>query len=135
MGVASHTATSIINALSFKAIKESEERYRLLADNVTDVIWILDIASLHFSYISPSVKLQQGFAPEELMELPLQDILTPESFKKAGETIAKGLLLEKRGAFDPMRSTILELEEYCKDGSTIWIEVTASFLRDFRCYP
>ena len=24
----------------------------------------------------------------------------------------------------------MELEEYCKDGSTIWIEVTASFLRD-----
>jgi PAS domain S-box-containing protein len=130
MGVASHTATSIINALSFKTIKKNEERYRLLADNVTDVIWILDIASLYFSYISPSVKLQQGFTPEELMELPLQDILTPDSFKKARETIAEGLLLEKRGAVDPMRSTILELEEYCKDGSTIWIEATASFLRD-----
>ena len=38
--------------------------------------------------------------------------------------------LEKTGTADPSRTTVLELEMLCKDGSTIWAEVKASFLRN-----
>jgi PAS domain S-box-containing protein len=130
MGVASHTATSIINALSFNRIKENEERYRLLANSVTDVIWTLDIDSLKFSYVSPSVERMQGFTPEELMQMPLNKVLLPDSFEKATEIIAEELMIENAGGADPIRSRTIELQEYCKNGSTIWIEVTASFLRN-----
>ena len=130
MGVASHTATSIINALSFNRIKESEERYRLLATSVMDVIWTIDIDSLKFSYVSPSVERMQGFTPEEILQMPLNKILVPESFEKASEIIAAELMIENTGGADPIRSRTVELQEYCKDGSIIWIEVTASFLRD-----
>ena len=71
MGVASQTATAIINARSFKRIKESERQYRLLADNISDVIWIIDLSLAKFSYVSPSVERVQGFTPEEVMELDL----------------------------------------------------------------
>lgn len=130
MGVASHTATSIINALSFNRIKESEARYRLLATSVIDVIWTLDIDGMKFSYVSPSVERMQGFTPEEIMQLPLNKILVPDSFQKATEIIAEELMIENAGSADPIRSRTVELQEYCKDGSTIWIEVTASFLRN-----
>jgi PAS domain S-box-containing protein len=131
MGVAAHIATSIINAQSFSMIKKSEERYRLLADNVTDVIWVLDIHSLKFTYVSPSVRNMQGFSPQEIREKSLQEILLPNSFKKAAEVITEELAVAKPIIeTDPLRSRVLELEEYCKDGSTIWIEVTANFLRN-----
>ena len=130
MGIASHTASSITNSVSFIKIKESEKRYRLLANNVTDVIWILDIESLQYKYVSPSVKRMQGFTPEELTQIPLQEILVPNSFKKATEVISEELKIASTEGMDPNRSRTLELEEYCKDGSTIWIEVAASFLRD-----
>ncbi len=130
MGIASHTASIITNSRSFTKIKESEKQYRLLANNVTDVIWVLDLDTLKFSYVSPSVKKMQGFTPEELKQIPLHEILVPDSFKKATEAISNELKIASNEGIDPGRSRILELEEYCKDGSTIWIEVTASFLFD-----
>ena len=38
-----------------KALKKSEEQYRLLADNMTEHVWLRDISSLKIIYISPSV--------------------------------------------------------------------------------
>jgi PAS domain S-box-containing protein len=128
MGVASQTATSIINARSFRQIRESERQYRLLADNISDVIWIIDLSLSKFTYVSPSVERLQGFTPKELMERDLQDILTSQSFDLAQKAIIEELAKEKKRFLDPHRSRTLELEQYHKDGSTIWVEVTASFL-------
>jgi len=130
MGVASQTATGIINARSFKKIQESVRQYRLLADNISDVIWILDMSLAKFSYVSPSVERVQGFTPEEIMKLDLADMLTTRSFEMAREAITEELVKEKNRSPDPYRSRTLELEQYHKDGSTIWVEVTASFLHD-----
>ncbi len=130
MGVAAQTATGINNARSFKKTQESERQYRLLADNISDVIWVIDFSLSKFSYVSPSVERIQGFTPEELMELDLSDILTPQSYEAAKKVIAEELTKEKNRAPDPHRSRTLELEQYHKDGSTIWVEVTASFLHD-----
>ncbi|MCU0600355.1 MAG: ATP-binding protein [Desulfobacterales bacterium] len=130
MGVASEIAISMINASSFKKIRESESRYRLLADNISDVIWILDIARSIYSYISPSVKQVHGWTPEEFVALTLDEILPPHSIDFARSIISEELKKEKSKNADPMRFRILELEQYCKDGSTIWVEVTARFLRD-----
>lgn len=130
MSVASQTATAIINARSFKRIQESERQYRLLADNISDVIWVIDLSLAKFSYVSPSVERVQGFTPEELMQLDLEDTLTPRSFEQARAAISEELAKEKHRSPDPYRSRTLELEQYHKDGSTIWVEVTASFLHD-----
>ncbi|MCX5818371.1 MAG: PAS domain S-box protein [Deltaproteobacteria bacterium] len=51
-----------------KALKESENNYRLLADNVNDVIFVLDM-NLNYTYISPSVKILRGYEPEEVLKL------------------------------------------------------------------
>ena len=130
MGVAAQTATGIINAQSFNKTQESERQYRLLADNISDVIWIIDFSLFKFIYISPSVERLQGFTPEEVMALNLSDLLTPQSYEIAEKALAEELIREKNISFDPQRSRTLELEQYHKHGSTIWIEVTASFLRD-----
>lgn len=116
--------------LAQEALRESEKKYRLLADNVTDVIWILDSFNLKFTYVSPSVEYLQGYTPDELMKMPLAEILSPPSFKLVFEIIAEELALEETGKVNPLRSRMMELEVYCKEGRTIPIEVTASFIRD-----
>ena len=41
-------------------LKKSEEMYRLLAENVTDVIWTID-AEHHITYVSPSIMYLLGY--------------------------------------------------------------------------
>jgi PAS domain S-box-containing protein len=130
MGVASQTANSIINARSFKQIRESEQQYRLLADNISDVIWTIDPASSKFTYASPSVERLQGFTPPELLELDLKDVFTPDSYTLGSKIISKELARQGRDSTKPYQARTLELEQYRKDGSTVWVEVTANFLRN-----
>ncbi|RJR35218.1 MAG: PAS domain S-box protein [Deltaproteobacteria bacterium] len=116
-----------------KALEESERLYRLLAENVSDVIWTADL-NLQLTYISPSVKFLRGFSPEEVKAQSMDEILTPASLELAWKTFASGMALE-RSAPDPGRSWTLELEQLRNDGSTIWTEVRSFFLRDEQGQP
>jgi PAS domain S-box-containing protein len=113
-----------------QALRRSEERYRLLADNVTDNIWVLQLSDLHMLYTSPSVKQLLGYSPDEITEMPLSGYLTPESFEKVSNEISKELEKEGTENVDPDRSSVLQMEQIKKDGSTVWTEITARFLRD-----
>ena len=55
--------------LAEEDLKESENKYRLLADNVNDVIFVLDM-NLNYTYVSPSVKILRGYEPEEVLKQP-----------------------------------------------------------------
>ncbi len=117
-----------------EALRESEERYRLIAANTADTITVLDF-DLRFVYISPSVLKLRGYSAEETMIQPLDQVFTPESLQEIKRLFADQMALEASGTADPSRTASLELEEYCKDGHTIWVEVALSFLRDATLKP
>ncbi|MDX9735238.1 MAG: PAS domain S-box protein [Thermoanaerobaculia bacterium] len=111
------------------ALRESEERYRLIAENTADTIAVLDL-DLRFTYVSPSVFRLRGYTAEECLAQSLEQVLTPASLEQVRTRLAAELAREASGGRDPSRPASLELEEYRRDGSTIWVEVTFSFLRD-----
>jgi PAS domain S-box-containing protein len=111
-------------------LKASELRYRLLAENVTDTIWTMDLDPLRFTYISPSVLKMRGFTVEEAMTMSLEETLTPASLEKVINVLSEELARETDRDADPERSRTIEVEQYCKDGSTDWAEVTTSFMRN-----
>ena len=112
-----------------KALWESEKKLRLITENTADVISTLDM-DLRFTYISPTIVRLRGFTVEEAMEQTLEQVLTPESMQIAISVFSEEMLLEASGTADPDRTRIMELEEYKKDGTIIWIESSFSFLRD-----
>jgi PAS domain S-box-containing protein len=112
-----------------EALEESERRYRLLAENVTDVIWTMDL-DLQFTYFSPSIRLLLGYGAEEAIALSVEQILTSPSLDVALAAFEEEMALEKKGTGDSSRSRVLELELNCKDGSTVWAETKVTFLRD-----
>ena len=117
-----------------KAVRESEKQYRLLADNVNDVIFVSDM-NLKYSYISPSVKAFRGYEPEEIFNQSLSETLTPASWELAMETMAEVMELEKSGDRELSVTRTLELEMYRKDGTTVWAEVKLSLIRDENQQP
>lgn len=107
-----------------ETLKASETRYRLLAENISDVIWIYDIIENRTRYISPSVERLRGYTPEEIISGNMASSLTPESFQYVQKSIATRLKDFQNGKRE---FYVDELEQTCKNGSTVWTEVTANF--------
>lgn len=111
-----------------KKIREleiSERRYRLLAENISDVIWMLDL-NLNIRYISPSIKPICGFSPEELEGTPFTSLLTPDHATVFSDLISKGINEISCSNESPPPSMVIELLQANKDGSTTWIEAKVS---------
>jgi PAS domain S-box-containing protein len=111
------------------SLRQSEERYRLLAEKAADLLWTMDM-NLRLTYISPSITRIRGYTVNEAMGLSVQDILTPHSYQLAMKTLREELESEKRGNRDSAWSRTMELQHVCKDGSTVWSEAKMTFLRD-----
>jgi PAS domain S-box-containing protein len=110
--------------LAEKAVKESGEKYRVLADNMLDVIWQLT-PDMVFTYISPSIRKHLGYEAHEVLGRPIWEFIAPDSIEPIRRRVADRfkLLLSNRESFVPEP---YESEQTRKDGTTLWTETIAS---------
>jgi PAS domain S-box-containing protein len=110
-----------------KELRQNQNRYRLITDNSTDVIWTLDVLTNKFTFISPSIMRLRGYTPEEGMQQSIQDVLTPESYN-----LITNLLIETKEAValgkQPETLAPFIVDQPCKDGSIISTEVVVTLI-------
>lgn len=108
-------------------LKTSEEQYRLLAENINDVIWKMDAGTLRYTYMSPSIYKLTGHTVEEAVNLTINDYLTPESQKRLYVELPQCMELFKKGG---PQFYNFEYELRHKQGHTIWVEINTTFVTD-----
>lgn len=113
---------------SESALRESEEKFRILAENVTDILWIIDYRENVFTYISPAVEKILGYSTDELLRKPWQRLLINTSFTPPQDATDDAWA----AVTDRNQKTLhtLEIEARHRDGRTVWLETSFHFLKN-----
>ena len=82
-GIVINTRDVTARRLAEKALRESEERYRALIENGHDIIVILDPATGRIRYQSPSMERILGYAPGDLAERSVFELVHPDDLEGA----------------------------------------------------
>jgi PAS domain S-box-containing protein len=114
-------------------IRESEEKYRLLADHMKDQVWLMDL-DLKWKYISPSLEKLLGYTLDELKRLRLEEIIVETSLQTAIDFFTVQLRKAVASSSNHLQH-LLEIECRCKDGRHLWLESSFSFIRDINDKP
>ena len=107
-------------ALRSNRLSSSEERFRSLVQNASDVV-ILVNAEGRIEYVSPAVRQVMGYAPDDELGKGVLDYVHPDHFAEVGERFVEV-------ASEPGRSTRMELRARHHDGSWRWVDATATNL-------
>jgi PAS domain S-box-containing protein len=111
--------------ISEMALKESEKKYRLISENTADVIWILELDTMRFSYVSPSVYNLRGFTAEEVLKQSLEEVVTPRSYQFISENLPNTIQAILAGD-DSARVQTNRIDQRHKNGIIVHTEVVTS---------
>jgi PAS domain S-box-containing protein len=121
--VANVLATAIERKRGEEALRQSEERFRQMAENIREVLWMVDATGTKVLYVSPSYKDVWGRSPESIFGHGHKwlDAIHPEDRRRVRTAL---------GGDIPQREFELEFRVVWPDGSVHWIRDRSFPVRD-----
>ena len=112
---------------------ENERRYRLLAENVSDVIWAVN-TKLEYTFISSSIYAMLGYTPDEIYRGAIDGVFSRSDLKKLSYRLHLALKNASRSSREDGDGIFkMDMSAVCKKGQHLVIEVQASYLWDEEC--
>jgi diguanylate cyclase (GGDEF)-like protein/PAS domain S-box-containing protein len=108
-------------------IRDSEAHFRLLTEDVADVVWRAD-RQLRITYISPADQRLRGFTADEVIGTHVFDMFTGEGVASVRKILKEKRATDVTGAADSFIT--FEAQHRCRDGRLIWGEVQAKPMFD-----
>jgi diguanylate cyclase (GGDEF)-like protein/PAS domain S-box-containing protein len=117
--VARHVATALDKVRGRDALRESEARFRALAETAPCAIFIYQ--GSEFRYVNAAAAELSGYTPEELLRLSFFDLVHPEFRERVKE---RGLA-RQRGEAAPSR---YEFKVLTKSGEERWLDFSSTVI-------
>ncbi len=103
-----------------QALAQSERHYRLLAENTSDVVAIIN-AEGRFDWISPSVTGTFGWQPEEVIGKQVREFIDGEDWRRVASVMATNKQgMHMSGAFRVRQHS----------GAVLWVDAVANTVTD-----
>ena len=104
---------------SQQILKENDEKYKLITENLSDVIWVYNATQQRFTYFSPSITQVRGFSAEEAQQKSLKDFHPPETEAFLKQAIAEAVAEFDVNSNDP-KTYYYEVQAISKEGGLTW---------------
>jgi len=107
-------------------LRESKAKYQILTENASDAIWVLNLTTMKFTYVSPAIYQLGGYTVEEALKQDFKEMLTYESAVSIETAI-------RTHCHDFIHNPRLDnhyidvVQQKCKDDSYIWVELSAKY--------
>jgi two-component system cell cycle sensor histidine kinase/response regulator CckA len=99
-----------------EALRESEERYRLMFESNPQPLWVYDLETLRFLAVNEAAVRHYGYSREEFLAMTVRDIRPPEDVPALMENVAN-----VRGGFDEAGTW----RHRKRDGGVIDVEINS----------
>lgn len=121
------SSIAIERSIAAEMLHESEAHFRLLTEDVLDVVWKVD-RDFRFTYISPADERFRGYRADEVIGHHVFEMFTEESVATVTELIRGRQEAERNGTVTG--AATFEVQHRCKDGRLLWGEVLSIPDRD-----
>lgn len=108
-----------------RRLRESEQRYRFLADNVVDVIWQVNVSG-ELAFISRGVEIFLGFNPKSIVGKQFVALLAPDSVN-IFQSVFNRIINTRSNSIES-----LDIQFLHKQGHPVWCEVRFNAAVDSR---
>ncbi len=109
-------------------LRKSERLYRLLADNMADVVFVLD-QDLRLTYISPSIERLKAMTPDQALQTGFFSLF-PEADRQRLRQSLQGELQKQGNQPEPHASRCLEVPLHGEGNNIYWTEMRVTALMD-----
>lgn len=110
-------------------LSENERQYRLLAENVSDIIWATDL-NLNFTYVSTSIERVLGYGQNEVLRAGVQSIFPSKQVRQLIKMFREDLREAEQQGMEYSGNRFFDIDAVTVSGVPMVLELHSSLLRD-----